>query len=247
MMKFRIFSLLILSCFLLSGCNLISRIQSAGREPPFTKIENPVARKGYRPISMPMPDPEPTGHYPNSLWRTGAKSFFKDQRAKQIGDILTIVVNFKDSAKFNNETERKRTNNEKVGAGHIFGLEQKMMKVLNVTDTTKLVGLNSGMDSKGTGKIKRDEEIKLNVAATVTQRLPNGNLVIIGRQEMRVNYELRELQIAGIVRPEDIQPGNTITLDKIAEARISYGGRGHISEVQQERYGKQILDIVLPF
>ena len=110
-----------------------------------------------------------------------------------------------------------------------------------------MVGLSSGMGSKGTGKIKRDEEIKLNVAATVTQVLPNGNLVIIGRQEMRVNYELRELQIAGIIRPEDIQTGNTISIEKIAEARISYGGRGHITDVQQERYGKQLLDIILPF
>jgi flagellar L-ring protein precursor FlgH len=81
----------------------------------------------------------------------------------------------------------------------------------------------------------------------VTDRLPNGNFVIAGRQEVRVNSELRELRIAGVIRPEDISSRNTIDYFKVAEARIAYGGRGTISRVQKPRYGQRLYEFVVPF
>ncbi len=114
-------------------------------------------------------------------------------------------------------------------------------------DPGNLVGLNSGSTSEGSGSIRRNEEIELKLASVITDVLPNGNLVIYGRQEVRVNFEVRELAIAGIVRPEDITSANTISYEKIAEARISYGGRGQITDVQQPRYGQQLYDIIFPF
>ncbi|TIV92058.1 MAG: flagellar basal body L-ring protein, partial [Mesorhizobium sp.] len=106
---------------------------------------------------------------------------------------------------------------------------------------------SSSTETNADGEIKRSEDIELNVAAVVTEVLPNGNLMIRGSQEVRVNYELRVLTIAGMVRPSDIGAENTIPYERIAEARISYGGRGRASEVQQPAYGQQVLDQVLPF
>ena len=141
-----------------------------------------------------------------------------------------------------------RTNNEKAGLPNFFGLESRLPAILpDAVDPSSLVDLDSSSTSSGNGTIQRNERIAMRVAAVVTQVLPNGNFVIAGRQEVRVNYELREMRIAGVIRPEDISNANTIEYDKIAEARITYGGRGQITDVQQPRYGQQVLDVILPF
>ncbi len=232
----------------LSGCNALTRLSNVGSEPPLTTIENPVLRQNYRPVSMPMPAPKPVERNSNSLWRTGARAFFKDQRASDVGDILTVVVDLEDEATINNSTTRARTGNEDASVNAFLGYETSMARILPGTiDPGGLIDFNSQSDSNGSGQISRDEDIELKIAAVISQVLPNGNLVIHGRQEFRVNFEARELQIAGIIRPEDISSTNTIVYEKIAEARISYGGRGQISDLQQPRYGQQVLDIIFPF
>lgn len=233
---------------LLGGCNALTRLSEVGDQPKISAIENPAARPSYRPVSMPMPDPESVVRSPNSLWRSGARAFFKDQRAVRVGDILTVMIEIEDEAQINNSTTRSRSNADSAGIGGLFGYESSLNQILpDAVNPSRLVDLSSTLSNQGAGKIDRDESIKLKLAAVVTQVLPNGNMVLHGRQEVRVNFEVRELQIAGIVRPEDIKTDNTIAYDKIAEARISYGGRGHISDVQQPRYGSQVLDIFLPF
>jgi len=182
------------------------------------------------------------------LWRHGARAFFKDQRASQIGDLLTVTISISDSAKINNKTSRSRTNNEDASANALLGYETSLSRVLPETvNAGNLLDIDSTSKNEGEGSINRDETIDLKLAAIVTQKLPNGNFVILGRQEVRVNFEVRQLQIAGVVRPEDIAADNTISYEKIAEARISYGGKGHISDVQQPRYGNQVLDVIFPF
>lgn len=233
---------------LAGGCNALNRLAEVGDAPKMSEIENPAAKSNYRPVSMPMPEPESVVRSPNSLWRAGARAFFKDQRAARVGDILTVTIEIKDEAQINNTTSRSRTNADKAGMGGFFGYESSLNRILpEAVDPSNLVDLSSSLSNQGAGKIDRDETIKLKLAAVITQVLPNGNMVLQGRQEVRVNFEVRELQIAGLVRPEDIKTDNTIAYDKIAEARISYGGRGHISDVQQPRYGSQVLDIFLPF
>ena len=192
-----------------------------------------------------MPEaPAATG----SLWRQGSKSFFKDLRAHDVGDLLTVTVTIDDDAKLDNTSERSRQNSDSMAAPSVLGLESYLGKILpDAVDPTNLVETNSDLSNKSDGTIDRKEQINLKVAAVVTQKLPNGNLVILGRQEVRVNYEVRELQIAGIIRQEDITNKNTVSYDQIAEARISYGGRGHISDIQGARYGSEMLDILLPF
>jgi flagellar L-ring protein precursor FlgH len=232
----------------LSGCNALTRLAEVGREPPMTTIQNPVAAPNYRPVSMPMPRTSERPRAPNSLWRHGARAFFKDQRAARVGDLLTVMITMDDSATLNNTSTRSRANTETAGASSLLGFESQLSKILpNAVSPGSLLDLSSDTSNSGTGAITRDEEINLKIAAVITQRLPNGNLVLAGRQEVRVNFEVRQLQVAGVVRPEDIKADNTISSDKIAEARISYGGKGHISDIQQPRYGTQILDVIFPF
>jgi flagellar L-ring protein FlgH len=232
----------------LANCGGINdRLAKVGQQPALSPIENPTAAAGYRPVQMPMPANEPMQTEGNSLWRTGSRAFFKDQRARLIGDILTVRVRVADRANINNQTQRSRQNSEDLGLDSVFGLEQKIDKVFPGADPTNLVQAESGASSRGAGSVRRQEEITTDVAAIVTQVLPNGNLVIEGKQEVRVNFEVRELIVAGVIRPEDIEAGNTVDSSKIAQARIAYGGRGQITDVQQPRYGQQVLDAVLPF
>jgi flagellar L-ring protein precursor FlgH len=234
-----------LSAALLAGCSTLERIATIGEAPPLTAIENPTSQPGYKPVHMPMPTPQPASYSPNSLWRNGSRAFFKDQRAHQVGDILTVKVNLNDKATIDNQTKRSRENSEDSGVDNFFG--KTKLPIMNTPVPTKIFTGDSSSSSDGKGSINRSEALQTNVAAVVTQILPNGNLVVEGRQEVRVNFEIRELIVAGIVRPEDIESDNTIDSTKIAQARIAYGGRGQITDVQQPRYGQQVLDILLPF
>ena len=230
---------------LLSSCAAIDRVKNIGQPPPLAAVDNPTARPGYKPVQMPMPAAQPASYNPNSLWRNGSRAFFKDQRAHQVGDILTVKVNITDKANIANETQRSRANTEDSGVTNFFGKQK--LPVLNSALPTRIFTADSTASSDGKGSVNRQEALSTNVAGVVTQVLPNGNLVIEGRQEIRVNFEIRELIVAGVVRPEDIESDNTIDSSKIAQARIAYGGRGQITDVQQPRYGQQVLDVVLPF
>lgn len=233
----------------LSGCNAWSRIRNIGGEPPLTPIENPVTAPGYQPVSMPMPEQPEYYAGANSLWRPGSSGFFKDQRAAKVGDIITVNVSASDAAKLENETEQTRDNNsDTVGVSRLFGYEEYAKDYLpDSVIPANLVDVQSDHDVTGEGKIDRSEEINVTMAAVVTQVLPNGNLVIEGTQEIRVNYELRQLTVRGIIRRADISSDNSIESSKIAELRVSYGGQGTISDMQQPRYGRQLLDIIAPF
>ena len=230
---------------LLAGCSALDRLSMIGEPPALTAIENPTSQPGYKPVHMPMPTPQPASYSPNSLWRSGSRAFFKDQRAHQVGDILTVKVKITDKASLENETSRSRKNNEDSGIDNFFG--KSKIPILNAPVGSRIFTADSNSSSDGKGMVDRKEELLTNVAAVITQLLPNGNLVVEGKQEIRVNFEVRELVVAGIVRPEDIESDNTIDSSKIAEARIAYGGRGQITDVQQPRYGQQVLDVLLPF
>ena len=230
----------------LTGC---ARLLQIGQEPPLTppgQLESggvvPAARADIR---MPLAQHEPPAAV-GSLWQP--VYLFSDQRARTIGDLLTVVIQIDDGAAMRNRTQRAREAEEDLDLGTIFGIPQEIDKVLP-GDLSLTAGVNLSSDSStlGAGAIARDERIELKIAATVTDVLANGNLAILGSQETRVNYELRDLQIAGIIRREDITRDNTIDYEKIAEARLVYGGRGQVFELQQPRYGEQALDVLLPF
>lgn len=240
--------LLVVVAAALPGC--AERLSHIGRAPELSAIESPAEMPEARVISMPMPAPAPQdaiGGRGGSLWRSGSNSFFGDQRARRVGDILTVLIDINDRAQLRNATNRSRSGSESAGIPKFLGFETGMHKLLPDVDPAQLVELASESSASGSGTVNRNETIALKVAAVVTQVLPNGNLVVSGRQEIRVNHELRELRVAGVIRPEDIGSSNDIQYDKIAEARIAYGGRGHIADVQQPRIGQQVMDVILPW
>ncbi len=229
----------------LSGCGALSKLSEVGRPPALSPTSDPTRDPAWRPVSMPMPRPELAPVQVNSLWRSGSRAFFKDQRAAQVGDILTVLVNIADTAALANATGTTRTGSEAVGIPNLGGLETKAAAV--GVDPKNLLNTNSTNANTGTGTITRNETVTLRLAGVVTQVLPNGNLVVTARQEVRVNSELRQLQVSGVVRPQDIASDNTVVHDRMAEARIGYGGRGTLTDLQTPRYGQQIMDILLPF
>lgn len=233
----------------LGACNTVSRLSEIGDGPELTEITNPTAMPQYRPVSMPMPAPKEQLDNPNSLWRQGAKVFFKDHRAKEVGDILTVTLALNDKASLANNTERARTDRETADVSALLGYETKLAKnnLPNGFSPTASANFGNNHATSGDGTIARTEQINLTFAAVVTQVLPNGSLVITGRQELLVNSEIRELMVTGIIRPGDIESNNTITHDRIAEMRVAYGGRGTLSNLQQPRWGTQVWDALFPF
>ncbi|WP_212522755.1 flagellar basal body L-ring protein FlgH [Actibacterium sp. MT2.3-13A] len=250
---FQAVSLLALAAAALSGCgepvfDRDPRVSGVGMD---VEAMPEVAR-----IQVPMPPQEPRKLRKRaeaaSLWERGSGGFFADQRASQVGDILTINIEIDDEAQLRNATQRERQGGSTIGFPVFFGYGSQIDKILPGVGAEDLpsgdiVDLSSGTQASGSGAINRNETISLKVAALVVQELPNGNLVVAGRQEVKVNQELRELRVAGIIRPEDIQMNNAIAYDKIAEARITYGGRGQISRQQARGYGEDVMDVILPY
>lgn len=237
----------------LPGCGAITRISDIGKAPDLAPIESTRVVPQHNLPSERVIQVEPQqavahNNNNNSLWRVGSKNFFRDQRASKIGDILTINITVNDKASIDNQTSRTRSSSDTASAPNFLGLESKLTNILpSAVSPSSLIDIGSTTSNSGSGTVDRSETINLTLAAVVTQVLPNGNMVIQGRQEIRVNFEVRELTVMGVIRPEDISSANTIEHTQIAEARISYGGRGQLTDVQQARYGAQLFDILFPF
>lgn len=262
---------------LLAGCGVIDKVANVGKPPRFSRptevpapaVERSIASSGQAPDRAPnrarnrspnralanAPSTD-DGFLPESiepartasLFRPGSANLFRDARAAARGDILTVRVAVNDKASFDNATSRNRTGKESAGIAGLLGLDKLIDRIVpgKATSAPGVSG-DSNSTSSGAGNTTRSESISLTLSAIVTEVLPNGNLAIRGRQEMRVNNELRELVITGLVRPQDIARDNSIRHAQIAEARVSYGGRGQLTDVQQARWGQQIYDALFPF
>ena len=239
-------SVIVLSAVALS-LGACSTAVEAVRGPELAPIGYPAQLVPVSQAYMAPPEQRPAASA-NSLWRTGARAFFGDQRARNVGDILTVNINIDDRAQTQNTTARSRTNDISGGVTNFFGLENSLGRAFpGGFDPQNLVGVQGASNANGTGSVSRSERVSLTIAAVVTDILSNGNLVIQGRQEVRTNREVRELTVAGIVRPEDISSANTIAHTQIAEARISYGGRGDISRVQATPAAQSLVERFSPF
>lgn len=247
-MKQRSLLLLGASLLALSACaSTVDRLERVGQRPTMSAISNPQTAPDYKPLSWPLPNPEAqTIRSANSLWQPGSRGFFRDQRAARVGDILRINVAIADQAKLDNRTDRQRDTQENAAAPTFLGFESEFGKITGA-DPSSLLDISGSTQTNSNGRIDRKETINTQVAALVTQVLPNGNLVIEGSQEILVNYEIREVSVAGVIRPEDINSDNTIESSQIAQARIVYSGRGQVSDIQQPRWGQQVMDVLAPF
>ena len=237
---FKQISIALLVTTALSACSTVDRLENIGEAPKLAKVGNPAGSQ----IVADIPRPAPITHVNNSLWQPNAASFFHDPRASNIGDVITVNVSTSDAAKLSNTTSRSRANSDDANLTNFFGLEKSLPSSM---DPSSLVKMGSDTSNVGAGAVARSEAINLTLAALVAQVLPNGNLVIDGHQQVRVNNELRDMRVSGIVRREDITQDNTVNLTQIAEARISYGGKGTVSDVQQPRLGSQLFDILMPW
>ncbi len=219
-----------------------------GKPPGFAPVDGGVEQMAMLSPGLPLTVDTPSPAGQSSLWSGNAQSLLGDRRAVQRGDILTVVIEIDESAEISNTTSRARSGSESLGIPQLFGLPQRIDERLpDGAAMADAVSIDSASQSRGQGSVRRTEQLTLRVAATVVDVLPNGILAISGSQEVRVNFEMRELLVSGFVRPADISRQNEITYDKIASARVSYGGRGQITDMQQPRIGQQILDAVLPF
>ena len=236
-----------------TGCgNTLRKMSQIGDPPPETKVENPQLKANYKPLTWPLPDPEgAVSHTANSLWQPGARGFFRDQRATRVGDILRVNVSITDTAQFDNTNNLERTSQDDSSVNSLFGLESKLGKLIPLkgvsTNPASLINTSGNSKTDSTGRINRRETVTTQIAALVTQQLPNGNLVIEGSQEVLVNYEIREVSVKGVIRPQDILSDNSINSNQVAEARIIYSGRGQMSEITQPRWGSQAVEILSPF
>ncbi|WP_299607886.1 flagellar basal body L-ring protein FlgH [uncultured Tateyamaria sp.] len=232
-------------CGLAVACG---RADHIGKAPSFS---NPMETREHSAMvsaSLPLVVEEVGPTDRASLWSGQRSSLLGDRRAMQRGDIMTVVIEIDEKAEISNETDRSRSGTERLQVPQLGGLPQRLdEKLPEGASASDLVSITSSSGSSGDGSVKREEKLTLRVAATVVDVLPNGILSISGSQELRVNFELRELLVSGFVRPADISRQNEITYDKIAQARVSYGGRGQITDVQQPRIGQQVLDVILPF
>lgn len=224
------------------------RLEHVGKAPEFTPSTNSQEHFAMMNTPVPLSIDAPKQYEQASLWSKQRHSLLGDRRAVRRGDILTVVIEIDEEAKISNQTSRGRSGSDEMSIPQLFGAPQRIERSLPSGATLDpIVDTTSKSSSTGNGAVKRSEELMLRVAATVVDVLPNGVLSISGSQEVRVNFEMRELLVSGFVRPEDVSRKNEVTYDKIASARVSYGGRGQITDVQQPRIGQQILDAVLPF
>src|SRR3978361_164131 len=214
-MRIRLLACLAGAAMTLCGCGTLDRLSEVGRDPVMTPTADPTKDPKWRPVSMPMPAGQAAPNEANSLWRSGSRAFFKEQRAAQVGDIVTVLVNMNDAANLKNVTSATRTSAESAGLPKLFGLEAILPKAI---DPANLISASSSNNNTGTGQIQRTEAVTLRLAGIVTQVLPNGNLVVAASQEFMVNSELRDLRVTGVIRPQDIASDNTVLHDRMAEA-----------------------------
>ena len=246
-MRIALISAAALSTLALGACS--TAIETV-RGPELAPIGYPAALVPTSQAYLPSPEQQAADRAAsaNSLWRVGARTFFGDQRARRVGDIVTVSIDIDDRAQTQNSTTRNRSNDSSGGVTHFFGLENSLGRAFpGGFDPANMVGLEGESNASGSGAVSRSEKVSLTIAAVVTDVMANGNLVIQGRQEVRTNREVRELTVAGIVRPEDISSANTIRHTQIAEARISYGGRGDISRMQATPAAQALAERFSPF
>jgi flagellar L-ring protein FlgH len=222
-------SLMLIPLLLLTGCLATSYDAAMKREP----------------IVMPPAPPEVRASFaPGSIWpgATSNNLLFTDRKARNIGDIVTIVIDEKAEGENNANTDTKRQTSTTAG---ITGFVQTNPDQRYVAGYS--LGGASDNSLKGEGKTNRDGILKGRLSARVVRVLPNGNLVIEGRRMLTVNAEDQFMVITGVIRPDDVTTDNLINSQYISDARIVYAGKGVVDDKMRPGWMTRVVDWVWPF
>ncbi|HIJ80670.1 MAG TPA: flagellar basal body L-ring protein FlgH [Desulfuromonadales bacterium] len=182
-----------------------------------------------------------------SIWQASSGSVFEDFKARRRGDIVTIVITETASASKAAKTDTSRGTTLNAGIPNFMGLEKVGLLKNNIGDLSKLINASVDSTYKGSGSTSRQENLNATIAARVIDVFPNGNMFIEGRRNIRVNNEDQEIILEGTVRSRDITANNTVASTNIADARISYSGRGIVSDRQGPGWLMNVVDKVWPF
>jgi flagellar L-ring protein precursor FlgH len=239
-----------ITVLILGGCSAIPRLEHVGSPPPLTPIKDPTKLPNYHPVTMPMPEPKPVSENPHgqALWREGSRDFFQDNRAKAVGDPVTVLIDLNSSVTLDDNTKFSRTDAASAGVTNALGFEQYIRKVLpHAGSAANLLNYAAQPSQDSTGKLERTDEVQFTISATIVQMLPNESAVIMGRSEYNLDGQLNFVSIQGIIRFSDITSANTIDIENVAEARVDYGGVGQLSDVRTPSYGEQFARALSPF
>lgn len=238
--------LIVIMSLVVNACSGVKELKTAITGANLSETDN-LKDSEHQPIKTPLPTPITEQPNQNSLWQPGARSFFKDQRASQPGDILTVSIDINDSASMNNTSSKSRTSQNNSVISKLAGAETGLKKYFPGISPPTIFDTKSSPSHSGSGTINRSEKVNLEVAAMVVELLSNGNLFIKGEQEVLVNSELRKLYVSGIISRADIEPGNIVSSRRISQARIYYGGEGEVNDVQQDKWGNKVIEAIMPF
>jgi flagellar L-ring protein precursor FlgH len=197
-----------------------------------------------RPEDMaPLKQPVTTG----SLWTDSRGDLFSDNKARNLGDILTVVIVEEARASKKATTETDRKSSASADITKFLGLETKIADIFKNSDAKNLISTNYENDFEGSGTTTRKEDLVATLTTQVVGVFPNGNLGIAGKKKVTVNNEDQYILLTGIVRPMDITADNLIDSKYILDAEISYTGKGVISDRQKPGWMTRLLDHVWPF
>ncbi len=218
--------------------SLAACVQQTSQAPP------PIPER----YSLPMTEEKILPPNEGGIYSVKSKNLYQDNRARRVGDILLVKIVETSSGKKSANTKTSRASSLTGGISSFFGFEQSLLTKggeHTPSRTSMDADLSSGFEGKA--ETSRDSVVSATISAKVMEVTMDGNLIIQGYREVRVNNETQHIILSGIVRPTDISQDNSILSSSIADARIEYNGTGTLADRQQPGWLANAIDVIWPF